>query len=162
MKTVSNASPLINLARIGRLDVLRDLYRELLIPEAVRQEVVVEGEGKPGAMEVARSDWIITQQVSNDEEVKLLRFDLDAGEAASIVLALEQDADLLLMDDRMGRKLAEHMGLIYTGTVGALIEAKKTGIIESIEPILEDLRDRAGFRMTDSLINHALTLADEM
>lgn len=96
MTVVSNASPLINLARIGQLDLLRQLYGELWIPDAVRYEVVEEGYGRAGAEEVRAADWIKTQTVSNQPLVRVLTYELDAGEAEAIVLALEKSADLLL------------------------------------------------------------------
>ena len=80
MSVVSNASPLINLAWIGKLDLLRQLYGELTIPGAVWQEVVVEGIGQPGADDVKAATWIKTQAVKNKELVRALQQELDAGE----------------------------------------------------------------------------------
>ena len=81
MSIVSNASPLINLARIGKLDLLRHLYGELVIPEAVWREVVIEGEGQPGADEIKAATWIKRQLVTNRQLVQALRQELDVGEA---------------------------------------------------------------------------------
>jgi len=75
MKVVSNASPLINLARIGKLGLLRDLYEELTIPEAVWREVVVEGAGQPGADEIESAAWILRKAAGNRELVQALRQD---------------------------------------------------------------------------------------
>jgi len=161
MKVVSNASPLINLSIIGELSILKCLYGRIIIPGAVYQEVVVDGVGKAGALDVAEAGWIERAEVGNQQEVKMLRFDLDAGEAESIVLALEHDADLLLMDERIGREISDYMGLTYTGTVGLLIEAKRNGHIEYIRPVLEKLRDKAGFYISDSLWVHVLAIAHE-
>jgi hypothetical protein len=86
---VSDASALINLARIGELDLLRRLYSGLVIPQAVWREVVVEGAGQPGADEVDAASWIEAKEVTNEHLVRALRQDLDAGEAEAIVLALE-------------------------------------------------------------------------
>ncbi len=74
MKVVSNASPLINLARIGKLGLLRDLYEELTIPDAVWREVVLEGAGQPGADEIESAAWILRQAAGNRELVRALRF----------------------------------------------------------------------------------------
>jgi predicted nucleic acid-binding protein len=93
MKIVSNASPLINLARIGQLDLLQQLYGQLTIPEAVWHEVVVEGAGQPGAKAVEAASWIQIQPVTNRELVQSLRQELDAGEAEAIALALEMKSD---------------------------------------------------------------------
>jgi len=101
MSVVSNASPLINLARIDQLDLLRQLYGEVWIPEAVYREVVEEGAGQAGAEEVRAASWIKTRDVSNKALVQALRYELDAGEAEAIALALVMQADLLLMDERL-------------------------------------------------------------
>jgi predicted nucleic acid-binding protein len=94
VNVVSDASVLINLSRIGELDLLRRLYGGLLIPEAVWREVVVEGAGQPGAEEVRTASWIETHNVDNEHLVRALRQDLDAGEAEAIALALEVEAEL--------------------------------------------------------------------
>ena len=151
MSIVSNASALINLARIGKLDLLHQLYGELLIPEAVWKEVVIEGAGQPGADEVRAASWIKVHHVTNRHLVHALRQDLDAGEAEAIALALEIEAELLLMDERLGRETAHHLGLKYVGLIGALIEAKHKRLIRSIKPCLDALRDVAGFRISDIL-----------
>jgi len=104
VKIVSNASPLIGLVRIGRLELLRQLYKELFIPEAVWREVVVEGAGQPGAEDVQAATWIETRPATNRQLVKALQQELDAGEAEAIALALEINADFLLMDEHLGRE----------------------------------------------------------
>ena len=151
MSIVSNASPLINLARIGRLDLLRQLYGEILIPEAVWHEVVVEGAGRPGADEVRTASWLKKQSVANTQLVRALRQELDAGEAEAIALALEIQAERVLMDERLGRETARHLGLRYTGLIGVLIEAKHRGLIDEVGPQLTALRTLAGFRVSDAL-----------
>lgn len=161
MSIVSNASPLISLARIGQLDLLRQLYSELLIPEAVWQEVVIEGAGQPGAEQVQGATWIRTQAVTNHSLVLALRQELDTGEAEAIVLALEQKAELLLMDERLGRETARHLGLRYTGLIGVLTEAKHKKLISTIKPQLDALRDAAGFRLGDALYRRVLQDAGE-
>lgn len=156
MSIVSNASPLINLARIGRLNLLSQLYSELLIPDAVWQEVVVEGAGYPGAEDVRNAVWIKRRSVANTQLVQALTQELDAGEAEAIALALEAEAELLLMDERLGRENARHLGVRYTGLIGVLVEAKHKGFIDSIEYELDALRSIAGFYMSDTLRNRVL------
>jgi predicted nucleic acid-binding protein len=156
MSTVSNASPLISLARIGKLDLLRQLYGELTIPSAVWQEVVVEGVGQPGASDVEAAAWIERRAVANRELVRALQQELDAGEAEAIALALEIGAELLLMDERLGRETARHLGLRYTGLIGILIEAKRKGLVGVVKPQLDALRDLAGFRVSDALYTRVL------
>ena len=159
MSVVSNASPLISLARIGKLDLLRQLYGELFIPEAVWHEVVIEGVGQPGADEVKAATWIKTQLVTNTPLVHALRQELDAGEAEAIALTLETQAELLLMDERVGREVARHLGLRYTGLIGVLVEAKHKGVLSVVTPQLDELRNIAGFRISDAL--YVRVLQDE-
>lgn len=111
MKVVSNTSPLINLARIGHLNLLPRIFGRLLIPEAVWQEAVIDGEGQPGAKEIRQADWIERATVSNRQLVRSLRQELDPGEAEAIALAVEINADWLLMDERLARQTARHFGL---------------------------------------------------
>lgn len=148
---VSNSSALINLARIGRLELLRDLYGEVCIPEAVWQEAVVKGEGQAGANEIKSAPWIKALRVKNSELVKALRQELDPGEAEAIALTLETQSELLLMDERLGRDTARHLGLAFTGLIGLLVEARRKGLISSIKGELDALRDIAGFRIAESL-----------
>ncbi len=156
MTIVCNASPLINLACINQLDLLHRLYGEIFIPQAVWREVVVQGVGQPGADEVRRASWIRLVEVANGALVQALRQELDAGEAEAIVLALELKAELLLMDERLGRDTARHMGLRFIGLIGCLIEAKHKGLITSIKPYLDDLRSGANFRLSSALYRRVL------
>ena len=156
MTIVSNSSPLINLARIGKLDLLHHLYSELTVPAAVWREVVVEGAGKAGADEVESASWIKNKTVSNKELVRALQQELDPGEAEAIALAVEIEAEFLLMDDHLGRETARHFGLRYTGLIGVLIEAKHKRFITSVKPCLDQLRDIAGFRLSDVLYTRVL------
>jgi hypothetical protein len=156
MSIVSNASLLINLSRIGKLDLLRDLYDEVIIPEGVWHEVVVEGVGQPGAETIGSAIWIKKRAVKNRELVQALQQELDAGEAEAIALSLEIRAELLLMDEHLGREVARHFGLRYSGLIGVLIEAKHKGFIKTIKPFLDSLRDVAGFRVSNALYERIL------
>ena len=156
MIIVSDASPLINLARIGTLGLLRQLYGKISIPQAVWYEIVVEGAGRPGADEVERADWIETHVVCNESLVQALREDLDAGEAEAIALGLEIQAGLLLMDEHRGRESARHLGLSPVGLIGILIEAKRRGLLPGVRDSLKRLRNEAGFRLNETLFQRVL------
>lgn len=153
---VSNSSALINLSRIGKLALLQDWYAEVHVPEAVWQEAVVSGEGQVGANEIKAASWIKTERVNNLELVKALRQELDAGEAEAIALALEAHAELLLMDERLGRDTARHLGLRFIGLIGVLVEAKRRRLIPTIKAELDALRDVAGFRIAEDLYRRVL------
>ena len=162
MKVVSNASPLINLARIGQLRLLPRIFERLLIPEAVWQEVVVDGDDQPGAKEILQAGWVERADVSNRQLVRSLRQELDPGEAEAIALAVEVNADWLLMDERLGRQTARHFGLGYIGLIGILKAAKQRGEIAALRPLLEQLRDLAGFRISPALYEQVLREMGEL
>jgi hypothetical protein len=156
MIVVSNTSPLINLAHIGQLNLLQQLYGALLIPEAVWHEIVVQGVRQPGADEVQAATWIHTQAVTNRALVRALQQELDAGESEAIALALEAGADILVMDERLGRETAQHLGLHYVGLIGVLIAAKHQGFITAVKPHLDAVRLAANFRVSDALYRRVL------
>jgi predicted nucleic acid-binding protein len=94
---VSNASPLINLARIRRFDLLQQFYRYLTIPTAVYDEVVVRGQERDGSRDVRNAAWISRATPTDDLAVAALTAQLDLGEASAIILARELNAELLLI-----------------------------------------------------------------
>jgi len=156
MTVISDASPLVNLARIEALHLLPDLYETVALPEAVWQEVVVKGEGQPGAHTVRTAEWIEQRTVTNRDLVRALRQDLDPGEAEAIALAVETDAAVLLMDERHGRDTASHFDIPHLGLIGVLIDAKENQHIEAIRPHLEALQQEAGFWISDDLYRRVL------
>jgi len=158
---VSNTSAIINLAAVGRLDLLRALYDRIAIPQAVYHEIAIMGAGQPGSTEVQTLNWIETKQVANRALVTSLRMELEAGEAEAIVLAIELRAALLLMDERRGRIVASRLGLKFIGLLGVLIEAKHRGLISAVKPILDDLVTRAGFWISKRLYARVLQAAGE-
>ena len=153
MIVVSNSSPLISLGAIGRLDLLHDLFDEISIPPAVLQEV--------RSVDISPETWIVPREVDNPPLSQALESELDRGEAEAIALAIELRADLLLMDERRGRRLASRLGLKVLGVLGILVDAKRIGLIEKIEPVLVELRDKAGFRISTALYERALQEAGE-
>lgn len=161
MIVVSNTSPLTNLAAIGQFDLLRQLYAEIHVAGAVWDELNAEGVHWPGRDEVAEAGWVECHPVGDQALVTALRNDLDRGEAESIALALALDADLVLLDEREGRHRAQRMRLRVTGVVGILLEAKAAGSIDQIRPLLDDLRQIAGFRLSEPVYQYALQLAGE-
>jgi uncharacterized protein len=161
MIVISNTSPIINLAAIGQLSLLRQLYGQIVIPEAVYIEIVGRGAGQSGADEVAAADWIQTRQVANRTAVTALQIELDDGEAEAIALAVEASANLLLLDEELGRIIASRFGLRFVGLLGCLIEVKQRGLVLAVQPILEDLIEKAGFWVGQALYERVLQVADE-
>jgi predicted nucleic acid-binding protein len=158
---VSDTSPINNLAAIGQLDLLRQLYNTVIIPEAVYQELTETEIPAAGAIEVQTLDWIQTRQVTNRALVEILRNQLDGGEAEAIALAVELNADQVLIDERRGRMAAAQLSLQYVGILGILVEAKGRGLIPTVKPLLDALIDQAGFWVAEPLYNRVLQLAGE-
>lgn len=161
MKVVSNTSPLTNLAAIKQFDLLRLLYTELHIAQAVWDELNAYGTRWPGRDDVADATWIPRHTVSNRNLVQALQRDLDRGEAETIALALELGADLVLLDEREGRHTAQHLGLKTTGVLGVLLEAKQHSHIEVIRSLLDTLPSAAGFYVSETVYTQVVELAKE-
>ena len=138
---VADSSCLISLSRIGKLDVLRELFIKIIIPEAVYYEVVVRGEGRIGAEQVKKAKWIKKQKVQNALAVGAFKVNLGAGESEAIALAYESKADFLILDDFKARQTAEELSLEVIGTVAVLQKAEEKGIIDNLQSVLRDLRD---------------------
>ncbi len=153
MIVVSNSSPLIVLAKIEKLHILKDLFGKITIPKAVWNEIVVKGKGKPGAEEVEKAKWIEIKEVGDKLSVEVLKGEIEIGEAEAIVLAKELNADLLIMDERIPRVIAESIGLRVAGSLAILYIAKKRGLIdEDFDEIVRELRAK-GVRFSDNVIN---------
>src|SRR5476649_2074037 len=104
MTVVSNSTPLIYLAAIGKFDLLRTLYGRISIPPAVYEEVVVQGTGKWGAVETAKAGWIDKHTVADHAKVASLQTHLHEGESEVVILAEELHGDLVIMDESAGRR----------------------------------------------------------
>ncbi len=94
--------------------------------------------------------------------VRALQQNLDAGESEAIALALESKANLLLMDERLGWDTARYMDLYFTRILGIFIESKRKGIVTDIKQLLDKLRDKAGFRVSEPLYKRVLRDSGEM
>ena len=155
MTAVSNSTPLIVLAKINRLDLLKDYFGVIYIPEEVYDEVVRRGGNLAGSSEVASCNWIKVEPVKNRMAVETLCLSLDKGEAEAIVLTKEKES-LLIIDDGAGRKTAELLGVKITGTVGILLLASKDGKL-SLRKTMDDLKS-VGFRLSEKEYKRILSL----
>ena len=140
---VSDASPLINLARVDCFELLRVFYGEITIPPEVFEEVVVRGAGREGSREVQESAWITVQAPQDDLAMRALATALGSGEAAAIILAQELQAARLLIDEIRGRRMAQQLGMPVRGTLGILARARQDGQIPSLRETLDRLRARS-------------------
>ena len=161
MTVVSDTSPLTNLAAIGRLDLLPRLFHSVLIPDAVAKELTACPTEVPGFVDLAANEWLVVKAVAQPSVATALSLDLDVGEAETIALAVELGADVVLMDERRGRRLAERLGLRALGLLGVLVKAKREGVIERVEPLLDALISEAGFWIGPDLRSRVLREVSE-
>lgn len=144
---VADASCLIALSKIDQLQVLRKLFGRIFIPLSVFHEVVTKGAGRPGANEVSNAQWIETCEVKDLLAVNALKLTLGAGEAEAIVLASENKATYIILDDWQARQMALGLSLPVIGTVAVLAKAVEKGILSDLESILKQLR-QLGFHFS--------------
>ena len=157
MIVVSNTSPLMNLAVINQLKIIEQLYGKVIIPEEVSNELFAAGIHPL----IEHHFWIEKHQVKNKGLSDSLKIELDDGEAEAIALAIELKADLVLMDERLGRNIASRSGQKCIGIMGILMEAKHKGIIDSVKPVVDDLITKAGFWVSNGLYLKVLREAGE-
>ena len=158
MLVISDTSPITNLLQIGQLDLLRQVFGQVVIPKTVYDEL---GELPRQRLVIDGQSWLTVLNVHDMDVVAGLADELDPGEAEAIALALEIKADYLIIDELKGRHKAEALGLRIVGLLGVLIQAKQTGYIQAVEPLLIALREEAGFRIHPALYKRVLQLAGE-
>src|SRR3972149_7984600 len=147
-KVVSNSSPIIHLAKIGKLSLLREYFNTIMVPESVLKECVTEGKDRKEVEAIKKAEWIRGAEVQDKKLVKLLQSSLDDGESEAIALSLESGADLILLDDSDAREKARIYGLTVTGTLGVHLRAKKDRKISSLKENIIKLRE-SGFWVSD-------------
>ncbi len=160
MIVVSDATPLIALAKIGQLDILPALFGRVIIPQSVYDEVVTNASERAGAEEVAKAAWLDRRSASDQRKVIYLHAELDAGEAEALVLAEELSADWVFLDERKARQVATRIGLRYTGTLGLLLIAKQKRQINELRPLLDELRAKK-IRLSEKVYQAVLVEAGE-
>lgn len=155
---ILNNTPLVALYTLDLLWLLRDLYGTVIIPDAVEAEFLAV-DTAPRQQALHDSDWIESRQLA-EPRLALSYVGLDLGEASVLALAIEQNAKLVIIDERKGRRYAQRLGLPHTGTIGIFLLAKERGLISTILPQIEQLLV-AGLFLAPSLIEQALKLAGE-
>lgn len=148
-KVIVNSTPLIVLCGIGRLDILRELYQEISIPNAVYREVTAKDDSACVQIRSA-AEWICVEQIKDHSEKKMYKAKLQDGEVEVMILAQEQEADLVILDDNAAKKTAKYLGLTVTGTLGVLVKAKYQGIIKEVRPLLSEMRQN-GFYVSSAV-----------
>lgn len=158
---VVDTSPLIFLANLDRLDLLRNGADMVLAPPAVIHEVRMHPDAASRKVDQALSTWLKVRHVVDLSALEVLQAEVDSGEAEAIALAREVGADRVVMDDLDGRRLARRLGLVAVGTLGLLLAARLRGELPSLQKEILKLR-AGGFRVSEALADAAMREAGEV
>ncbi|PKN67329.1 MAG: DUF3368 domain-containing protein [Deltaproteobacteria bacterium HGW-Deltaproteobacteria-15] len=159
-KLVSNTGPIIALSAIDHLEILKEIFEEVILPEDVHNEILEGGKDFTGLVAYRKATWI--RVLSPEAAVEpLLGTLLDKGEASVIQLAREKGADFVLIDERKARKIAREIyGVRVVGSARILVEAKHLGLISNVRAALQGMRS-AGYWIHDDIVRSALKQAEE-
>jgi len=147
---ISDTSCFILLSNIGELDLLKKVYSEITTTSTIAEEF---GEELPA--------WVKIENVSDKLRLKILELQIDKGESSAIALALEISNSTVILDDYKARKVAENLGINFTGTIGVIIRAKLENIIPSIKPLLDKIK-QTNFRISADIELQAYKDAKEI
>jgi len=146
---ISDTSCFIILTNIGELELLQKVYGQIV----TTPEIVAEfGELLP--------EWVEIAEVKDKYRQTILELQIDKGESSAIALALETPDSVVILDDYKARKIAERLGVTFTGTIGVIIKTKLNGVIPSVKPIIEKIK-QTDFRLSAEIESQALKEADE-
>ncbi len=157
MTVVSDTSAINYLLLTGETDILPQLYGGVtLAPEVVRELSAVLSPALVRRWAQAPPAWVQIGAVPLPATLSSIDPALDRGEREAIALAVELDADLILMDDAQGRKEAKRLGLEHTGTLGILLAASKLHLVD-LSDAIRRLR-QSGFFVSDAVVRRVLDL----
>lgn len=151
---IADSGPLISLAIINQLDLLKQLFKRVIIPPAVWDEVTVKGRDMPGALAVSQVTWF-EFKIPEQQILKPLSILIDPGESEAIALAQMIIESIVLLDDARARRVAERFDVPRIGTLGILRRAKINGLINNIKPYIDHLKEN-NIYMADNLVNAIL------
>jgi len=155
---VANASPIIVLAKCGYLDLLSKLSREVLIPQAVVDEIVAGPQADP-ARQLIENGWG-ARAVPRLVALELLEWGLGPGETSVLALAQERAPAIAVLDDAAARTCAKVIGMRVIGSLGVILRAKKQGLLPSAAEAMKTMCD-AGMYLDNQIIRRALQQVGE-
>lgn len=153
MIVVSDTSPISALLSVGKQDILLQLFGDVIIPQAVNDELLHFHKELPS--------WLRVQSVQDSSASAKYAQVVDEGEAEAIELAKELHADRLLIDERKGRQLALREGLSVIGLLGVVLLARRKGLIPSSRALISRLEKEAGVYFARDLVESVLKSAGE-
>jgi len=161
---VVDTSVLIALAAGEQFGLLKEFYLTIHIPPAVWSEISASAKpfGLPETQQAIKEGWLMVQKPASLAAISPLPFNLQLGETEALALALEMTGALLLIDDAQGRRAAHYLGLHYTGTLGILLRAKTEARLPQLAPVLQLLKQRTSFRLSETVRDAVLRQVGEM
>ena len=159
-KVICNTSPFQYLHQINQLRILPALAGKIIVPSAVVDEIAVGRVTGVDLPDLSQLDWVMVQNPAGQSALPLIS-DLGPGESEVLMLALETTGATVILDDMLARRVAESLNLRLTGTLGLLLEAKQTGLISQVRPLLDQLQTLR-FRLSPATYRSVLKLADEL
>ena len=156
---ISNTSPIFYLHRLRLLDLLQKLYQEIIVPKAVVAELEAGRRQGEDAPEIDSYEWIKIRAIRSPQ-ILGLSTDFGPGETEVLALALEESDSLVIIDEKLARKIARLRGLRVTGTAGVLLKAKQEGHILAVKPFLDRLQE-IHFHLSDNVRTLILSIAEE-
>lgn len=158
-KVIVNSTPIIALSKAGRLHLLKELYGQISIPTAVKEEVTRKNDSVKAELESC--DWIHVEPIMDSTSKSMYKAKLHDGEVEVMILAQEHEGDhLVIIDDGPARRTAEYLGLTLTGTIGVLIKAKGKGLIGAVMPVIS-IMEKQGIYFSDDLKARVKRVAGE-
>lgn len=154
-KVVVNTTPLIALSHVGQLSILKKLYGEIIIPEAVYRELSVKADSVCKKAVDSSLDWIRVDKIKNQMAKDMYKTQLHDGEVEVMILSKEIAADVVIIDDANAKKHAKYLELPVTGTLGVLIKARQEGYVDELKPILQQMMEN-GIYISRSLLELCL------
>lgn len=157
MIVVSDTTAISNLVQINQLELLEKIYRRIIIPKSVHDELLALNSFGIPIQKILKQEWIEIKEVSSGTLLEKFLAELDQGEAEAVVLAIELKADFLLIDEKLGRRIAKENQIPIIGTLGILLKSKELGLIGSVQEQMDALRN-IGFWINADLYNKMLNL----
>lgn len=159
-EVICNTSPLQYLHQLNRLSLLSDLVERIIVPPAVLRELEAGRAAGVDLPEVGGLKWVTVREPISIRALPLVQ-DLGPGETAVLLLALEAADAIMVLDDLLARRVAGSLGLRFTGTLGLLLDAKKSGLIQAVRPVVDQL-ETLRFRLDPHTREAVLKMAGEV
>jgi predicted nucleic acid-binding protein len=159
---VSDTSCISNLIVIEHLSLLQSIYHQIIVPPKVHEEVSVLKKFGYNISSYENASWINLITPEDAFLIPIRKYNLDEGETEAIALAQQINADVLLLDELAGRKVANQLGIETTGLLGVIAKAKREKLISSAKDIFDLLLTKARFRVSAELYTKVLTELNEI